>query len=206
MVNRAGRRFANEGSAYNELAKSFSERDGASNEYANQPAWAIFDGQYRERYPVLTVMPGDPDPDWLVRADTLDALAVAAGIDASGLRETVERWNGFVVAGKDADFGRHRTPFDLQAPHHSIGTIEQPPFYALPVYQGTLGTKGGQVTNRHAQVLGTNGETVPGLYAAGNVMASAAGPAYYGGGATIGLAMTFGYIAGKHAAAILRGD
>jgi 3-oxosteroid 1-dehydrogenase len=121
-----------------------------------------------------------------------------------GLSETVERWNGFVAAGKDADFGRHKTPFDMQAPHPSMGTIQQPPFYALPVYQGTLGTKGGPVTDRNAQVLDERGGVIPGLYAAGNVMASAAGPAYYGGGATIGLAMTFGYIAGRHAAAIVR--
>ncbi len=81
-----------------------------------------------------------------------------------------------------------------------MGTIEEPPFYALPVYQGTLGTKGGPRTNASGQVLNVRGTVIPGLYAAGNVMAGVAGPGYHGGGATIGLGMTWGYICGINAA------
>jgi 3-oxosteroid 1-dehydrogenase len=61
------------------------------------------------------------------------------------------------------------------------------------------------VTNKHGQVLDTSGQVIHGLYAAGNVMASVAGAGYFGGGATIGLAMTWGYICGRHAAAVLCG-
>ncbi|MEX1255657.1 MAG: FAD-binding protein, partial [Dehalococcoidia bacterium] len=71
--------------------------------------------------------------------------------------------------------------------------------------QGTLGTKCGPQTNVHGQVLNVRGDVIPSLYAAGNVMASVAGPAYYGGGATIALAMTWGYICGIHAARTARG-
>ena len=81
-----------------------------------------------------------------------------------------------------------------------MGTIEKPPFYALPVHCGCLGTKGGPRTNTNAQVISVFGEVIEGLYAAGNAMASVCGPAYWGGGATIAPAMTFGYIAGRHAA------
>ena len=197
LVNAAGRRFVNEGETYNELGKSFDQS-------GNLPCWAIFDAQYRQRYPLLTVMPGDPDPEWLLRDDNLAGLARRAGIDATALRDTITRWNGYVRDGADPEFGRQRNPIDLEAPHGSMGTIEQPPFYALPVYQGTLGTKGGPVTNSHGQVLDNNGAVIDGLYAAGNVMASVAGAGYYGGGATIGLAMTWGYLCGRHAAQAAR--
>ncbi len=200
LVNQAGRRFVNEGQSYNELGKRFDEVDADTGRRCNLPCWTIFDRQYRERYPLLTVMPGHPDPEWLLRDDSLEGLARTAGIDAPGLAATINRWNSLVREGADPDFGRQRSPMDFEAPHPSMGTIEQPPFYALSVYQGTLGTKGGPVTNKHGQVLSSSGGVIPGLYAAGNVMASVAGAGYYGGGATIGLAMTWGYLCGIHAA------
>jgi succinate dehydrogenase/fumarate reductase flavoprotein subunit len=200
LVNRSGQRFVNEGATYNELGRAFNDIDPNTNGYANLPCWAIFDAQYREKYPALTLLPGQPDPDWLLRDDTIEGLAHSIGADPAALRATVDRWNAFVTEGVDRDFERHRSPMDIAAPHASMGTIEQPPFYALPVYQGTLGTKGGPQTNAKGQVLNVRGAAIPGLYAAGNVMASVAGPAYYGGGAPIALAMTWGYICGINAA------
>jgi len=200
IVNRGGQRFANEGAPYNELGKVFNDVDPTTLEYRNVPAWAIFDKQYRDEYPVITVLPGDPDPEWLISDDSLDGLARKAGIDSESLTDTVQRWNGFVADKRDPDFARHTSPVDFEASHPSMGTIERPPFYALPVHQGTLGTKGGPVTNTSGQVLDASGDVIPGLYAAGNVMASPAGAGYYGGGATIGLGMTWGYICGINAA------
>ena len=200
LVNQRGERFVNEGTTYNELGKVFHERDTNTGAYCNLPCWAILDGQYRSRYPILTVLPGDPDPEWLPKADTLEELALKVGIDPQGLAATGARWNGFVREGQDADFGRHRSPMDPSAAHPSMGTIETPPFYALPVYQGTLGTKGGPLTNVQGQVVNVRGDVIPGLFAAGNVMAGVSGPAYFGGGATIGLAMTWGYVCGINAA------
>ena len=200
LVNRRGQRFVNEGASYNELGKVLNEIDPNTNEYKNQPCWAVFDAQYRSRYPVLTVLPGDPDPDWLPRGETLAGLARTAGIDPEGLVAAVARWNGFVPSGRDPDFARHRSPVDFDAPHPSMGSIEQPPYYALPVYQGALGTKGGPKTNSRGQVLDVRGRVIAGLYAAGNAMASVAGPGYGGGGNTIGLAMTWGYLCGIDAA------
>jgi succinate dehydrogenase/fumarate reductase flavoprotein subunit len=200
LVNRSGQRFVNEGATYNELGKALNDIDPNTNEYRNLPCWAIFDSQYRANYPVLTVLPGQPDPDWLLRDETIEGLARRIGVDPGALRETIDRWNAFAAEGVDRDFERHRSPMDVAAPHASMGTIEQPPFYALPVYQGTLGTKGGPQTNAKGQVLNVRGDVIPGLYAAGNVMASVAGPAYYGGGAPIALAMTWGYLCGINAA------
>jgi succinate dehydrogenase/fumarate reductase flavoprotein subunit len=198
LVNKAGNRFANEAQNYHDFGKSFLDA-------ANLPCWAIFDNQYRSKYPVLTSLAGDPDPDWLAKADSLSDLADALGIDNGGLRTTVERWNELVDEGKDTDFGRgdggyERWLGDQEAQHPNLGTIAEPPFYALPVYAHSAGTKGGPKTNAKGEVIDPEQQAIPGLYAAGNVMANVAGPSYYGGGGTIGLAMTWGYICGINAA------
>ncbi|MFB3813521.1 MAG: FAD-binding protein [Terriglobales bacterium] len=205
LVNRQGRRFVNEAATYNEVVKPFFNVNENGAGYRNLPCWAIMDAQYREKYHVLTALPEDPDPEWLVKDDTLEGLAAKIGVDSHGLVETVSRFNGFVRQGKDLDFGRGDSAYDRfvgdkTTPHPVLGTLEKPPFYAVPIYPGSLGTKGGPRTNKDAQVLDVRGNAIPGLYAAGNVMAAVSGPSYYGGGGTLGVGMTFGYLAGIHAA------
>ncbi len=130
IVDRFGPRFVNEAANYNDMQKAFFSFD--ANEYAPRhlPCWVVFDRQYRSRYPVVTVRPGDPDPDWLPVRDTLEGLATAVGIDPVGLAATVERWNRFVADGRDRDFGRGQSAYDRfhgdpSAPHPNLGTIEQ---------------------------------------------------------------------------------
>ena len=205
LVNRHGQRFVNEGINYNDISKALHYFDPHTYEFPNLPCWAIMDSQYRAKYPILTVMPGDPDPDWLGKHDTLAGLARTVGIDPEGLEATVARWNQLVREGKDRDFGRGESVYehwlgDPDSPHPNLGAIEQPPFFALPVSAHSAGTKGGPRTNARGQVLSVRGEIIPGLYAAGNTMAGVSGPGYYGGGGTIGLAMTWGYLCGIHAA------
>ncbi len=208
MVNRYGRRFVDEAHNYNDVAKAFRTFNPVPFDWTNFPAWCVFDQQYRDRYWVLmTSMPGDGiDPEWLHKADTLDDLADKAGIDAEGLKSTVDRFNELARQGNDSDFDRGGTAYDKYCgdpriqPNPCLGTIEEPPFYALPVYLGTIGTKGGPRTNVNGQVIDVYGNIIEGLYAAGNAMASVSGPSYGGGGFTIGLAMTWGYIAARHAA------
>ncbi|WP_253485830.1 FAD-dependent oxidoreductase [Natronocella acetinitrilica] len=204
-VNARGQRFVNEAANYNSVGKAFFTMDTSGPNYRNLPAWAVLDQQFRSRYIVGTATPDDPDPDWLPRADSLRGLAEQLGIDPDGLEETVERWNTFVRAGRDRDFGRGDSAFDRyqgdhKAPHPTLGTIEEPPFYSLSLQPGALGTKGGPRTNASAQVLDVEGQPINGLYAAGNVAASITGPSYYGVGSTLGPVMTWGYIAGKAAA------
>jgi 3-oxosteroid 1-dehydrogenase len=171
------------------------------------PAWLVFDHAYLEKYALLTLMPGQPVPEWLDRADTLDELAAKIGVDARGLTQTVDRFNGFAVEGADREFHRGESLYDHfygdpdHLPNPNLGTIAKKPFYALRVYPGAIGTKGGPRVNGDAQVLRVDGETIQGLYAAGNAMAGVTGPGYPGAGATISAAMTFGYLAGRHAAA-----
>ncbi|MDZ4277885.1 MAG: FAD-dependent oxidoreductase [Dehalococcoidia bacterium] len=210
LVNRYGERFVNEGVNYNDISKAFQYFDPQSYEFRNLPCWAILDRQYRAKYAVLTVMPGDPDPDWLTKHDTLAGLAAALGIDGKRFAATAERWNCLVREGKDTDFGRGESAYehwlgDPEAPHPNLGTIERPPFYALPIHAHSAGTKGGPRTNAKGEVLSVRGDVIPGLYAAGNTMAGISGPGYYGGGGTIGLAMTWGYLCGINAAQAAKG-
>ena len=205
LVNRYGQRFVNEGVNYNDISKAFYHFDPHTYEFRNLPCWAIMDSQYRAKYTLLTVTPGDPDPDWLIKDDTLAGLADTVGIDPEGLIATVDRWNGLVREGKDRDFGRGESGYehwlgDPDASHPNLGTLEKPPFYALPIGAHSAGTKGGPRTNAKGEVLSVRDEIIPGLYAAGNVMAGVSGPGYYGGGGTIGLAMTWGYLCGINAA------
>jgi 3-oxosteroid 1-dehydrogenase len=159
----------------------------------------------------MTLMPGQAAPDWLVRADTLDELAQKIGVDARGLAQTIERFNGFAVEGVDRDHGRGESLYDRfygdpdHKPSPNLGTIEKKPYYALEVHPGAIGTKGGARVTADAQVLRADGTTIAGLYAAGNAMAGVTGPGYPGAGATIATAMTFGFLAGRHAAATTSG-
>ena len=77
--------------------------------------------------------------------------------------------------------------------------MERPPIYAVPVYPGAIATRGGLRVDACARVLSAAGAPIPGLYASGNCSNAAAAGAYVGPGATIGPAMTFGYLAGRQA-------
>jgi succinate dehydrogenase/fumarate reductase flavoprotein subunit len=206
IVNRRGRRFVNEAQNYNDLMKAFFAFEPNAYERPNLPAWLVFDHAYLEKYALMTLMPGQAAPDWLERADTLDDLAHKIGVDARGLAQTVDRFNGFAVEGVDRDHGRGESLYDRfygdpdHTPSPNLGTIAKKPFYALQVHPGAIGTKGGARVNADAQVLRADGTTIAGLYAAGNAMAGVTGPGYPGAGATIAAAMTFGFLAGRHSA------
>jgi 3-oxosteroid 1-dehydrogenase len=175
------------------------------------PSHFIWDRRYRSKYFFGVLAPGITPRSYLkqehfVRAKTLEQLAAQTAIDPQGLIETVERFNDFARRGKDQDFGRGDSIYDRfyadssVKPNPCLAPIERPPFYAVKIYPGDLGTKGGLMTNEHAQVLRDDGTVMNGLYAIGNTSASVMGNSYPGPGATIGPSMTFGYIAALHAA------
>lgn len=205
IVNRQGERFVNESLTYNEMTKALLQLDPNTSARPNLPAWMILDQQYLSHYTLHTYFPGLPIPDWLIQADTLAGLAQKLGIDEQQFLTSVQRFNEAARNGLDPAYGRGQSAHDRDygdpnhQPNPCLGTIEQPPFCALPLHVGSLGTKGGVRVNQQSQVIHSLGQPIPGLYAAGNVMAGITGAGYPGGGATIGVAMTFGYIAGKQA-------
>jgi 3-oxosteroid 1-dehydrogenase len=206
IVNRRGRRFVNEAQNYNDLMKAFFAFEPNAYERPNLPAWLVFDHSYLEKYALMTLMPGQAAPEWLVGADSLEDLAQKIGVDARGLAQTVERFNGFAVEGVDRDHGRGDSLYDKfygdpdHKPNANLGTIAKKPFYALQVHPGAIGTKGGARVDANARVMRPDGMSIAGLYAAGNAMAGVTGAGYPGAGATISAAMTFGFLAGRHAA------
>jgi succinate dehydrogenase/fumarate reductase flavoprotein subunit len=137
---------------------------------------------------------------------TLDDLARACGIDPVGLDRTVAQFNRHARDGEDPEFGRGTTPFNRGSgdpdhqPNPSLAPIERGPFYAIKVLPGSFGTFAGLKADPHSRVLKADGEPIPGLYAAGSDQANVMGGHYPSGGINIGPAMTFGYIAGRHAA------
>lgn len=165
----------------------------------------VFDEGFRQRYAFPAARPGGALPGWALRAGSLAGLAVAAGLAPRALAETVARWNGDCAAGADREFSRgadvyERFMGDPDAQHPNLGPIDQPPYYAVKVLSGTIGTKGGPVTDDAGRVLAADGQPVGGLYAAGNTAAFWTLDGYPGAGATLGAAMTMGYLAGRHAA------
>ncbi|HEX3335167.1 MAG TPA: 3-oxosteroid 1-dehydrogenase [Jatrophihabitans sp.] len=214
MVNVRGERFMNEAMPYVEAVHKMygGEYGRGAGPGANIPCWMIIDQRYRNRYVFAGVPPRRPFPGrWykagvVVRAATVAELADKIGLPAEALAGTVERFNGFVRAGRDADFGRGDSGYDRYygdptvKPNPCLSPIDQGPFYAITMVPGDLGTKGGLRTDVHGRVLRADGSAIDGLYAAGNVSATVMGHTYAGPGATIGPALTFGYLAAMHIA------
>lgn len=204
IVDGSGRRFVNEATPYVEAVHAMLGRDGSG---PHLPAWLVTDQSYRDRYLFAGRAPRTPLPRrWFDagvahRADSLPALAERISVPASELRATVERFNEFAATGTDEDFGRGSSAYDRyygdprQRPNPCLGALRKPPFYAFSLVPGDLGTKGGLRTDEHGRVLRADGSAIAGLYAAGNASASVMGRGYAGAGATLGPAMTFGYLA-----------
>ncbi|MCD9624303.1 FAD-dependent oxidoreductase [Rhabdothermincola salaria] len=198
VVNRKGRRFANEALPYNDFPKAFGAYDPESVEFPNAgPGYQIFDRTVRDAQRILSMMPGEPDPDWVVKADTIRELAEELGLDPDALEATVERYNTHAAEGVDPDFGRHQ--HGLMSPGR-VKPLTEAPFYAVEIHPGALGTNGGPRLDRHGRVLRNGSGVVGGLYAAGNTAANVFGWAYPSGGGTLGNGLVFGFLAGRDVA------
>lgn len=204
IVNARGQRFVNESVNYYDMPEAFGHVYDTAEGAANLPAWMIVDQQFRDRYPLLgTASDGtvEEDSGWLVSAPGLEELAARTGIDPGGLLATVKRFNEFARSGVDEDFHRGESYWDKEwadpshGPNSSLGTVERPPYYAVELHAGALGTKGGLRIDGHGRVIAAGGAPLAGLYAAGNVAAGSVPWGYCGAGATLGPALTFAYAA-----------
>lgn len=210
LVNAEGRRFVNEAAPYVDAVKAMYE--GHASGVGHIPCWLIADQRYRNRYTFAGLAPRQPFPGrWyeagaVHRADTVAGLAELIGVPAETLRATVEEFNGSARSGVDHTFHRGESAYDryysdpTRRPNPSLAPLQVAPFYAVRIVPGDLGTKGGLRTDARGRVLRDDGSAVPGLYAAGNASAAVMGHTYAGPGATIGPAMTFGYLAAHDAA------
>ena len=141
-----------------------------------------------------------------MRGRTIRDLALNAQIDEVQLEETVRSFNAYAVQGVDPEFGRGGRIYDTYHgdaavhPNRCLAPLTQAPFFAVRVQAGIIGTFAGVKTNAQARAITARGDVIPGLYVVGNDQANVFAGFYPGGGATLGPAMTFGYIAGKHLA------
>src|SRR6478752_5526710 len=210
-VNAAGRRFVDESVSYHRFVRAMY----AENPIAPAvPTWLIIDSRSLNRYGLGMIRPKLPKAylrkylrsGYLQSAPTVRELAVRIGIDDAGLERTVADNNRYAVTGVDEEFGKGSSPFGLQygdpqhKPNASLGPIEAAPFYAMALLPTPLGTSLGLRTNGDAQVLDAAGAAIPGLYACGNDAASMSAAEYPGAGCQVGGALTFGYVAARHAA------
>ena len=211
VVNRAGRRFANESQNYmafqKELFASHSE------DSPNAPAWHIFDARFRRNFMVGPLMTAAMKPDsripkawfdqgFVAKAGTVRELAEKVGIDPGGLEETIGKMNHYAASGVDADFQRGESAYDRYyadpaiKPNPCLAPIDEAPFYAMRIEAGDFGTLGGLDTDIHGRVKREAGGVIPGLFAVGNCSAAIL-PTYPGPGATLGPAMTMAYQSAK---------
>jgi 3-oxosteroid 1-dehydrogenase len=203
VVGKDGRRFANESEGYMQFGQDIYRANAV-------PAWAIFDMNHRKTYPFGTMMPGSVprklvDSGYLKTADTIEGLAAQCGIDPAGLSATVARFNGFVAKGVDEDFHRGESAYNhyyvdpTVTPNPNLGTIDRPPFFAIALYPGDVGTAGGIVADEFGRALRTDGSVIEGLYVTGNSSSAVTGRCYPGAGSSVGPSMVFGYLAARHA-------
>jgi succinate dehydrogenase/fumarate reductase flavoprotein subunit len=208
-INRNGRRFTNEAQSYHEFVRAMLRGD---NDGPCIPAYLICDRRFLWRYGLGAVRPFALSlrehlrSGYLVRGQTIGALALALGIDAEPLAATLARYNEGARDGMDPQFGRGSDAYQRylgdadHTPNPCVAPIEHPPFYAVAVYPGDLGTAAGLLTDENARVLDSGGTPIGNLYACGNDMSSIMNGAYPGPGITLGPALTFGYLAAKYMA------
>ncbi|NPV22565.1 FAD-dependent oxidoreductase [Bradyrhizobium aeschynomenes] len=208
-VTADGVRFANEGNSYHDFVQAMVKAAKPGREIA---AFLITDHRSLRRYG-LGCVPPFPMPlghhlssGYLKRGATLAELARVTGIDAMSLEATVAAFNADAALGQDPSFGKGSRAYNryqgdaLHGPNPCVAPIKDGPFYAIKMVIGDLGTYAGIRTDEHARALDAQGQPIEGLYAAGNDMASIMGGNYPGAGITLGPALTFGYIAGRHLA------
>ena len=207
IVDRNGRRYMNEYQPYTQdtSARPMALFETLTQSYPRIPSLMIFDDNARGTYPLCAPTFNDPNlafdyspealqelEDRIVRkVETFDDLVAALDVEADVLRESLDRWNAFCDAGKDSDHGR---------PPTSMMKIEKAPFYCAEVWPLCQNTHGGPVHNVHQQVINGFGDTIPRLYAAGE-LGGVFGHLYLAGG---NLAECFvgGWTAGRHAAGL----
>jgi succinate dehydrogenase/fumarate reductase flavoprotein subunit len=208
-VNSQGRRFVNEALSYHEFVLAML-RDG--NGATGREFYLICDRDFLWSYGLGRIQPFSRhigryvSSGELIEAPGIAELAERLGIERLVLSATLDGYNAHARMGLDPEFGRGATIYQRHLgdvdnmPNPCVAPIAQAPFYALRIYPADLGTAIGLRTDRDARVLDEDGAAIPGLYACGNDMGSIMNGNYPGPGITLGPALTFGYIAGRHLA------
>ncbi len=179
LVNQTGDRFINELDTRDVVSAAILEQEGGY-------AYLVFDQQVRDG---LSAIEKYVDNGLTYEAQTIEELAALIGADAANLSASVESWNTAVDTQVDEAFGR-TTGMDVKA--------EVAPYYAIQIAPGVHHTMGGVTINTSAEVISTEGDVIPGLYAAGEVTGGIHGGNRIGGNAVTDI-IVFGRIAAASA-------
>ncbi len=180
LVNANGERFIDE----------VGTRDVVSAAEIAQPdsfSWLVVD---QKMVDASSVIQGYIKRGLMLSGETYEDLAGALEIPADAFAATMDTWNGYVAEKNDPDFGR--TSF--------AEPLDTAPFYAVKVTAGIHHTMGGLKIDPETHVINTDGEIIPGLFAAGEVTGGVHGANRLGGNAVADF-VVFGRIAGAQAAA-----
>jgi succinate dehydrogenase/fumarate reductase flavoprotein subunit len=204
-----GRRFTNEADSYHDFVQAMAKACEGEPEIC---AWLLCDHKALRSYGLGCVAPA-PLPirrhlhsGYLKRGTTVAELARQIGLAPETLEATVAEFNASAKAGEDPAFAKGSKAYSryqgdaLVAPNPCVAPLETPPYYAIKLGVGDIGTFAGLVTDQNTQVLDAAGKPINGLYAVGNDAASIMGGNYPGAGITLGPALTFGYVAGMRLA------
>jgi succinate dehydrogenase/fumarate reductase flavoprotein subunit len=207
-TDKAGRRFVNEADSYHDFVRAMH---GAGIGGDDSPVYLLCDSRALKRYGLGHARPWPFSKRRLIRdgyltvGRTLTELADRIRISASGLTDTVTRHNAGATLGTDEEFGRGSTDYNRsmgdagQNPNPCLAPIARPPFYAVRLFPGNLGTSRGIRIDRDARALDGEGRPIAGLYIVGNDADAALQGSYPGPGASLGPALTLGYLAALHA-------
>ncbi|MET4723828.1 succinate dehydrogenase/fumarate reductase flavoprotein subunit [Bradyrhizobium japonicum] len=208
-INAAGRRFVNEALSHHEFVLAML-RDG--NGEPDRPFYLVCDRQFLWSYGLGRIKPftlnfrRNVASGELLKAPDIAQLAAKIGVDPSVLTATIAGYNVDAKQGRDPEFGRGSTIYQRHLgdashkPNPCVAPILRAPFFAMRIHPADLGTAIGMKVDAQARVLREDGTPVAGLYACGNDMGSIMNGNYPAPGITLGPALTFGYIAGRHLA------
>ncbi len=205
IVDRYGRRYMTEELKPHAAAYECGWFDSHKLEYPRVPSYHIFDQRRVKFGPLAQRSSGPTGPHqlykwswdnltelrkgWIVKGDTVAELAANLSMPPENLTNSIDTWNRYCQAGRDAEFGR--SPLELMP-------LDEPPFFAIKLFPGGSNTQGGPRRNSRAQVLNPFGEPIPGLYAAGEC-GSVFGMLYPAGGGNLAECIAFGRIAAENA-------
>jgi succinate dehydrogenase/fumarate reductase flavoprotein subunit len=198
LVDSAGDRYTDETGSGDDLGRAMYDH---SRSVRAIPSYLIMDNRHRQSCALGPWKAGNTprralDEDHISRANTLNDLAQTTGLYRAGLLGTVVRFNNFAAKGNDSDFGRGQPDESTKGKAKAdLGKIDKPPFWAIKVYPGDTGTKGGLVTDANWRVLRSDNSAVPGLYACAGTAASLFPGASPAPGAGLGEALVGAFLA-----------
>ena len=205
IVDKYGRRYMTEELKPHTASYECGWFDSYKLEYPRVPSYHIFDRRRMEYGPLAQLSSGPTGPHllykwsrdnmvelrkgWIVKGETIAELAANLNMPPENLADTIDTWNRHCQAGSDSEFARN--PLEL-AP------LDEPPYFAIGLFPGGSNTLGGPRRNGRAKVLNPFGESIPGLYAAGEC-GSVFGLLYPAGGGNLAECIAFGRIAAENA-------